>query len=106
MVFRSALGNATRDCSDEQLAKIQRTILVASAPLANFWSHMEKQGIKGTTEELIPTDDVVWVMRHSLALLGNASCYISQVRRTQFINSIIKPSTTLSSEVPKRGFKF
>ena len=67
MVFRTALGKGTTDRSDEQLAKIQGTVLAASAPLANLWSHMEGQGIKGSTGETIPTEDVIRVMRDSLA---------------------------------------
>lgn len=88
MVFRSALGKGTSDRSDEQLAKIQGAVLAAGNPITNLLSHFEGQGIKGYTDEVVPSGDVVRVMKDTLALLGNASCYISQVRRSQFINSI------------------
>lgn len=76
-VFRSALGRNTADWSDEQLAKVQATILAACAPLANLWSHMDSQGLRASPGETMPTGDVFRVARDTLALIGNASCYIS-----------------------------
>lgn len=84
-IFKSALGRDRADKSDENLAKIQSAVLAACSPIANLWVHLEKQGFKGKPGELIPTEDVTKVAKDMLALLGNASSYISQVRRTQFI---------------------
>lgn len=87
-VFKSVSGKTTVDRSDEQLAKVQATVLTAFAPPpANVLSHMEDYGLKGQQDVLIPTTDVVRVSNDTLALLGNAVSYISQIRRTQFINS-------------------
>lgn len=90
-VFKSVSGKTTVDRSDEQLAKVQATVLTAFAPPppppANVLSHMEDYGLKSQQDVLIPTTDVVRVSKDTLALLGNAVSYISQIRRTQFINS-------------------
>ena len=96
----------TVDCSDEQVAKVQATVLAACSTLANLLSHMEEQGLKGQQGELIPTTDVAWVSKDTLALLGNAVSYISQVRRTWFIDSINLQQPTVAKflhEVTKEG---
>ena len=36
----------------------------------------------------MPTGDVLRVAKDTVALIGNASCYISQLRRTEFIGSV------------------
>jgi hypothetical protein len=55
MVFWSAQGKSLADRSDKQFAKIQASVLAASIPLANLWSHMDSQGIKGSPGKVIPT---------------------------------------------------
>ena len=87
-IFRSVFGKNTTDRSDEQLAKFQAAVLAACAPLANLWSHMDDQGLRGRPGETIPTEEVLRVAKDTLALLGNANRYISQVRRAQFISSV------------------
>ena len=105
-VFQSALGRSSTDRSDEQLAKIQTTVLAACSPLANLCSHMEIQGIMGKPGEVVTAEDVIKVAKDSLALLGNANCYISEVRRSQFINSIVGQRPTVAKflrDVAKEG---
>ena len=87
-VFQSALGRNNSEHSDEQLAKIQTRVLAACSALANLCPHVNAQGFKGKPGETIPAEDVLRVVRDTLALLGNATYYISQVRRSQFINNI------------------
>ena len=87
-VFKSALAGEGTAKSDQDLAKIQASVLAACAPIANLWAHLDSQGFKGNAGEYSPTEDVLRVTKDTLALLGNASNYISQVRRNQFIGSM------------------
>ena len=87
--IKGALGKEVPDKTDAQMAKIQATVLATSAPLANFWSHLaENQRSLSQLSEL--TQD-------TLALIGNASNYISESRCTSIINSISKSRPKLSS---------
>ena len=87
-VFKGALAGEGTAKSDQDLAKIQASVLAACTPIANLWAHLDSQGFKGDAGEYIPTEDVLRVAKDTLALLGNASNYISQVRRNQFIGSM------------------
>lgn len=86
--IKSALGRDQPDCKDENLSKVQASILASCAPLANFWSHLRDQGFEGKADEMIPASEVIKVMMDTTALIGNASSYISQTRRNIFIDSI------------------
>ena len=105
-VFKSALGRDRVDKTDDHLAKIQAAVLAASAPVANLWVHLERQGFKGEPGELIPTEDVTKVAKDTLALLGNASSYISQVRRSRFIENMASQRPAVAKflkDVTKEG---
>ena len=95
--IKGALGKELPEKADAQLAKVQATVLATCAPLANFWSHLSEQEFTGKTEELIPVSDVIRVTQDTLALIGNASNYISQARRSAVISSIAKSRPKLSS---------
>ena len=41
-IFRSALGRNVTYKSDDQLAKVQTTVLAACSPIANLWSHLDR----------------------------------------------------------------
>lgn len=86
--IKSALGRDQPDRRDESLSKVQASVLASCSPLANFWSHLQEQGFEGKEDELIPASDVLRVTKDTLALIGNASNYISQTRRSTFIDSI------------------
>ena len=66
-------------------------------PISHFWSHLRKQEFTGKTEELIPVSEVIRVTQDTLALIGNASNYISQTRCTAVISSIAKSQPKLTS---------
>jgi len=93
--IKGALGKEVPDKSDAQLAKIQASILATSAPLANYWSHLEELDLSGTGSQVLV--DVVTIIRHTLALIGNASNYISQIRCSALIQSISKSCPKLGS---------
>ena len=44
---------------DEQLSKIQASVIVSCSPLANLWSELDAQEMKGSKSELIPADVVL-----------------------------------------------
>ena len=49
---------------------------------------MARDGFTGKSDELIPTKDVLKVVREALALIGNASSYISTNRRMAIIDKV------------------
>lgn len=75
------------------MSKIQASILASAAPVANIWSHLE---LTGKGEELIPTAEVLKVFKDTLALIGNASNYVSQQRRKQVTESLKTSRPNLS----------
>ena len=95
--IKGALGKELPDKSDAQMAKAQATVLATCAPLANFWFHLAEQELTGKPEELIPVSEVIKLTKDTLALIGNASNYISQTRCTTIVNSISKSRSKLSS---------
>ena len=66
---------------DEQLSKIQASVIASCSPVANLWSELDAQEMKGTKSELIPADVVMGCIQATLTLIGNASNYISTLRR-------------------------
>ena len=72
---------------DEQLSKIQASVI---APLANLWSELDAQEMKGAKSELIPADVVLRSIQATLTLIRNANNYISIQRRENIIKAIPK----------------
>ena len=48
-----ALADDYNRPEDRRLMKIQAAVLATSAPLANFWSHLTKQGFEGKDDEFV-----------------------------------------------------
>lgn len=94
--IKGALSNEISDHNDLQLAKVQATILASSAPATNFWSHLLETDLTGK-EDMIPASEVIKVLKDTLALLGNASNYVSQARRRALIQVINKSRPKLGS---------
>ena len=82
------LGKRYPEQQDKQLARVQTSILAACAPLTDLWSRLCDQGLSGEEDELIPVEEVLKVIRASLALIGNSSNYISQLRRKTIIEAL------------------
>lgn len=91
-----ALADDFRGGEDRQLMKIQATVLAASSPLANFWSHLTEQGFEGKDDEYVAVGEVLDVLKDSLMLIGNASHYITQSRRRSIIESTKKSRPRLA----------
>ena len=59
--IKGALNRDFPDKRDEQIAKIQDSVLAICTLLGNFWSHIAKQGFTGNDQELIPASEVIKV---------------------------------------------
>lgn len=70
------------------MARIQSATLAASKPLISLWSDISKAGFSGKDAELIPVKETLQVVKESLALIGNCSSYINEVRRQSIINKV------------------
>lgn len=81
---------------DEQLSKIQESVIAACSPVANLWSELDAQEMKGTKSELIPADVVMGCVQATLTLIGNASNYISTLRRENIIKALPKSRENLA----------
>ena len=84
----SVLGSEFPAQTDQRLSKIQSSVLSSSGPLIRLWSELSLQGFTGEPEELIPVQSVLEVCQQTLALVGNASCYINEVRRGIMIDRV------------------
>ena len=82
------LGKRYPEQQDKQLSRIQTSILAACAPLTDLWSKLCDQGLSGEEDELIPVEEVLKIIRASLALIGNSSNYVSQLRRKTIIEAL------------------
>ena len=65
------------DKMDEQMAKIQASVLAICTPLTNFWSNIAKQVCTVNDQWLIPLSEIMKVTKDTLILIGNASSYIT-----------------------------
>ena len=81
---------------DKTMSRVQTAILVAPAPLISLWMQLESQGFSGKLDELILTKEVFRTIRDSLALIGNASSYMSTQWRQTIIQSIHKSRPRLA----------
>ena len=76
---------------DKQYVKIQSSILPAVGPAIDILIDLAKQNFSGDTGELIPVKDIIEVLKETLVLVGNASCFISEIRCLLGIINTIKP---------------
>ena len=88
---------------DEQLSRIQASIIASCSPLADLWFGLDEQGFTGSDEELIPTSEVLRALQSSLALIGNATCYISQQRKTTIIEALPRSQANLAMILKQVG---
>ena len=70
------------------MSRIQAAVLASCAPLVNLWAQVVENGFSGKPGELIPTKDVLRDTRDTLALIGNASSYISHHRRLAIVDKV------------------
>ena len=73
---------------DTELAKIQTAVLACIRPLTSAWQDLLEEGFDGDTEMTVPAGDVLSVIQRTLCLIGNASEFVSQTRRSKILQSI------------------
>ena len=106
----NVLGRDFPRQGDQQLAKVQKAVLAASGPLIGLWSDLSSQGFSGKSYELMPVKSVIEVCQQSLALVGNASCFINELRSLgSFLQEVCKdleePSRELFGLVARNGYQ-
>ena len=91
---------------DEQLSRIQASVIACCSPIANLWSDLDAQDMKGSKSELIPANVVLKSIQATLTLIDNASNYISTSRRENIIKALPKSRENLANilkQVSKQG---
>lgn len=86
----SIMGNDFPTEQDKRYIKIQSSILFATGPAIGVLIDLGKQGFAGDSDKLVPVKDMVGVLKETLVLVSNASCFINE-NRCQGIISKIKP---------------
>ena len=80
------LGSKFPKDQDADLAKIQKAVLACICPLTSAWQELlEDEG-----ESTVPASDVIVLIQRTLCLIGNASSFISQIRRAKILGTIDK----------------
>ena len=73
---------------DNQLKRIQSAILTAAAPSLNLWKELHEQDCISSADCLIPVSTALEAIQKSLVLMGNASNYVSLIRRDHIISKM------------------
>ena len=73
---------------DSQYRRMQTAVLASAAPAINLWVNLDQQQLTSGQGGLVPVDVVLEVIQRSLVLVGNASNYISQMRRDIIIRKL------------------
>ena len=93
----SILGRDFPTDQDKQYVKIQSSILSAAGPAIGLLIDLAKQDFSGDTGKLIPAKDIIEVLKETLVLVGNVSCFISETRCLGIINKIKPKHPRLAS---------
>ena len=75
---------------DKELSKVQTAIPAAPAPLLFLWSQLEEQFFSGKPDKLLPTSVVLRAIWETVALISNASTFISMQLRQMVIQGLRK----------------
>ena len=73
---------------DGELAKIQAATLLPICPLAFPWNSFLESGADKDPDMLVPVADVISMIQRTICLIGNASEFISQIRRTRILEKL------------------
>ena len=73
---------------DRELAKIQAATLLLIYPLAFAWNSLLESRADKDPDMLVPVTDVISMIQHTICLTGNASAFISQIRRTRILEKL------------------
>ena len=89
------MGNDFPSSSEEHYKRIQTAVISAGAPMLNLLAHLEEQQLTVGQGGLIQTEVVLEMIQKSLVLLGNASNYVSEIRRDLIIGKLSKKKRSL-----------
>ncbi len=82
---------------DKQYKRMQTAVIAAAAPALCLWKELEEQGFTSGQGGLMPVDTVLDTLQRSIVLIGNASNYVSQVRRDVIIRKLESHNKGLAS---------
>lgn len=82
------LGRRMPKDRDAELMKIQAAVLAIARPLTSSWQKLQETEAEDGEEILVPATEVLGMIQRTLCLVGNASEYISQTRRTNILEAI------------------
>ena len=82
------LGKKLPKEHDSQLSKIQTAVLACIRPLTSAWHDLLEAGLEEDTSMKVPATEVLEIIQRSLCLIGNASEFISQARRSKILEAI------------------
>ena len=82
---------------DKQYKRMQTAIIATAAPALSLWKDLEDQGFTSGQGGLVPVDTVLDTLQQSVVLIGNASNYVSQVRRDVIIRKLESHNRGLAS---------
>lgn len=83
------LGKKFPKENDGDLIKIQTAVLACIRPLVSAWHELQdKLDESEDGKVLVPADEVISMVQRVVCMVGNASEYISQTRRSKILGSI------------------
>ena len=82
------LGRYMPKDRDAELMRIQAAVLAIARPLTSSWQKLQETEAEYGEEILVPASEVLGMIQRTLCLVGNASEYISQTRRTNILEAI------------------
>ena len=89
------MGNDFPSSLEEHYKYIQTEVISAEAPMLNLWAHLEEQQLTVGQGGLIHMEVVLEMVQKTLVLLGNASNYVSEIRRDLIIGKLSKKKRSL-----------
>lgn len=91
------MGKSFPSKVDKQYKRMQTAIIAAAAPALCLWKELDDQGFTSGQGGLMPVDTVLDTLQRSIVLIGNASNYVSQVRRDVVIRKLESHNKGLAS---------
>lgn len=83
---------------DSEAMKIQASVLAIARPLTSAWQHLQEAGMDEDPEMLVPAAEVMQLVQRTLCLVGNASEFISQTRRSHILGAIAQSWCKFASD--------
>ena len=92
------LGKRLPREKDTELSKIQSAILAIIRPLTSAWQHLVEAKLEDTPDLMVPASEVLNLIQQTICLVGNASEFTSQIRRSHILGAIDTSWSKFSSD--------